>query len=146
MCGVEQTSNIIAVLEAATADPASPLHFTPVRLRRRKDGWTPERQRRFVAWVALTGRSDLAAARVGMTPQSACRLRRHSEGSGFAPALEAAYSLAKRARRAVAAKGSSAFFVSREAEPSTPHETSAEPSARFSGALARWRGGAIARS
>ena len=145
---MEQNGNILALLEAATADPGSPLYFTPVRLRRRRDGWTEERQRRFIAYVALTGRSRLAAALVDMTPQSACRLRRQSEGTGFGAALGAAYSLARRARRAAAAEGSSgaAFSFPMEAETSEPCEPFAEPSAALpQGALAARRGDAIAR-
>jgi hypothetical protein len=147
MADMEQNGNILTLLEAATADPGSPLYFTPVRLRRRRDGWTEERQRRFIAYVALTGRSKFAAALVDMTPQSACRLRRQSEGTRFGAALGAAYSLARRAR-AASAQGSSgaAFLVSMEAELSEPCEPFAEPSAaRPPGVLAGRGGDAIAR-
>jgi hypothetical protein len=143
---MEQTSNILAVFEAATADPASPIYFTPVATRPRRDGWTPERQRRYVAALALTGRVDRAAAIVGLSQQSAGRLRLRSDGQGFGLACCAALILARRAlhARAAATEGplGRAFFVSREAEP---YETSAEPSEGLSGSLAGSRGGAIAR-
>jgi hypothetical protein len=147
---MEQTSNILAGLEAATADPDSPLYFTPVTVRARRDGWSPERQRRYVAALALTGRVDRAAALVGLSQQSAGRLRLRPDGESFGLACSAALTLAKRARyarRSAAAKVSlgSAFFVSREAEPSTTNETSAQPSEVLCGALAGRRGGAIAR-
>lgn len=91
---------ILSTLEAATYDSASPLHFTPVRLRARADGWTEQRQRRFVAALAALGRADLAAAHVGMTEQTARRLSLRPDGASFAAACEAAYTFAKTARRA----------------------------------------------
>jgi hypothetical protein len=127
---MEQTSNSLAIYEAATADPDSPLYFTPVAVRTRRDGWSPERQRRFVAELALTGRVDHAAALVGLTPQSAGRLRLRPDGESFGLACSAAITLAKRARYAVRraeAKGSSgaAFFVLRK--PDLPHITKLPP-------------------
>jgi hypothetical protein len=160
---MEQNRNRLAILEGATADPASPLFFTPVVVRARQDGWTPERQRRFVAALALTGRVDRAAATVGLSQQSASRLRPRPDGESFGLACCAALTLARRASHARLSAGAkvslgSAFFFLREAEPSTLIETSAEPSAaRFQTAkpagegappasLAGRRGDAIARS
>jgi hypothetical protein len=45
--------------------PAAALDFTPVPLRSRRDGWTPERQRLYVAALARTGHGGKAAAAVG---------------------------------------------------------------------------------
>ncbi len=51
------------------------LAFAPVPRRARRDGWTPERQRRYVLALAATGQGGGAAALVGMGPQSACAAR-----------------------------------------------------------------------
>lgn len=65
--------------------------FTPVPTRRaRADGWTRERQRDFIA--ALTHCGDVAAAAraVGMSMQSAYRLRKRAGAESFSAAWEAA--------------------------------------------------------
>lgn len=97
---MDTLSDILSALEAATQESASPLYFTLVRLRARVDGWTPERQRRYVAALAATGRADRAAALVGMTEQTAARLRRRPDAASFAAACSAAVTLAKQLRRA----------------------------------------------
>ena len=85
-------------------------HFTPVRLRGRIDGWTPERQRLYVAALARTGSARSAAAEVGLTEQSAGRLRRRPEAAEFARACEAACRIGKIGRRSAAARPP-AFFA-----------------------------------
>lgn len=86
---------------AVPIEPAEDIpHFTPVRLRRRVDGWTPERQRLYVAALARWGSGRRAAAEVGLTPQSAARLRRRPEAASFAGACEAAWRIGKGRRRA----------------------------------------------
>src|SRR5687768_6149438 len=72
------------------APPAGPLDFDPVALRHRHDGWTPERQREYVEALADTGFASAAAARVGMSVQSANRLRRRADGRSFDLACRAA--------------------------------------------------------
>lgn len=68
--------------------------FTPVpRLTTRYDGWTPERQRGFIAALADTGSVRAAAHAVNMTPEGAYLLRRHAEAASFRKAWEAALSL-----------------------------------------------------
>ncbi|CAM3117403.1 hypothetical protein SPAN111604_04625 [Sphingomonas antarctica] len=62
----------------------------PVRRRRRADGWTPERQRRFVEVLADTGVVKLAAMAVNMTEQAAYALKRAPGAEGFAAAWRAA--------------------------------------------------------
>ncbi len=88
-----------------TANPASPargaaiaalLDFDPVPVRRRRDGWTPERQRRYVAALFETGHGGKAARAVGMTEQGAAKLRRRPDAASFARACEAAYRAARR--------------------------------------------------
>ena len=63
--------------------------FLPVPLRTRTDGWTPERQARFIGLLAETGSVAEAARRVGMGRESAWRLRRRSEAETFAHAWDA---------------------------------------------------------
>jgi hypothetical protein len=83
--------------------PASPrdtathavAHFVPASHRLRIDGWTPENQRLFCETLADCGLVREAAAAVGMTPQTAYRLRRRAEGKGFAMAWDAALYLAR---------------------------------------------------
>jgi hypothetical protein len=64
--------------------------FEPVELRARHDGWTAARQRRFLEELADCGLVGEAAARVGMTRQSAYQLRRRAEGTAFGFAWETA--------------------------------------------------------
>jgi hypothetical protein len=50
--------------------------FTPVPVRRRADGWTPGRQAAFLEHLAARLSVTEAAGRVGMSRESAYRLRR----------------------------------------------------------------------
>jgi hypothetical protein len=63
--------------------------FIPAPVRARHDGWTPERQRAFIEALADCGSVTEAARRVGMSVESAYRLRRHPLGMNFARAWEA---------------------------------------------------------
>lgn len=110
---MEQLDSLLAPLEAATREPASALYFDPVSPRARHDGWTQERQRRFVAALAFTGETGKAAALAGMTAHSAARLRRRPDGASFANACRAASDFAKRLRRAQAAAAQGAAEVSK---------------------------------
>lgn len=68
--------------------------FAPVpRQCQRHDGWTEDRQRRFIEALADTGSVKAAAHRVNMTPEGAYMLRRHPEAAGFRKAWEAALAL-----------------------------------------------------
>ena len=64
------------------------------RLRVRKDGWTAERQREFLAALADTGCVSVAAEAAGIRPRSAYRLRRHPAGAAFAKAWDEALMVA----------------------------------------------------
>jgi hypothetical protein len=65
-------------------DLSKPLpEFTPVPLRARRDGWTPERQFAYVVALAAFGHGGRAAHAVEMTEQSACRLRRRPGAAAF---------------------------------------------------------------
>ncbi|HEU5286063.1 MAG TPA: hypothetical protein VFU20_06075 [Sphingomicrobium sp.] len=77
----------------APVDPDPPA-FAPAPLRPRRDGWTAERQRAFIAALAETGCVSEACAEVGITPRSAYRLREHAAAAGFRVAWEHAESLA----------------------------------------------------
>ena len=52
--------------------------------RTRRDGWTAERQLRFLDGLAVTRSVSSAAAAAGMSRESAYRLRNRSDGSLFA--------------------------------------------------------------
>lgn len=69
----------------ATEIPA----FTPVpTVRSRRDGWTPERQRAFIAALAESGVIATAARSVGMGVTSAYNLRRRAGAESFARAWD----------------------------------------------------------
>jgi hypothetical protein len=88
--------------EAATDERASSLGFAPVPVRARHDGWTPQKQREFVEELADTGCVRAAAAKVGMTEQSASRLRRRPDARAFNLVCEAALHASVRRIRAIA--------------------------------------------
>ncbi len=73
----------------ATATDPLPT-YAPVVLAPRRNGWTADRQRRFLATLAETGRVALACAEVGLTARSAYRLRHHPQGKAFAQAWDTA--------------------------------------------------------
>jgi hypothetical protein len=62
--------------------------FTPVPLRYRADGWTPLKQADFLGALAETGSIAAAARRVGMTRESAYRLRDKPGAESFAAAWD----------------------------------------------------------
>lgn len=78
-----------AALAPPDYDPAD-YRWVPVRRRPRFDGWTEEKQRRFIETLADTGLVNLAAKAVGMTRESSYRLRRSAHGAAFARAWDAA--------------------------------------------------------
>lgn len=68
--------------------------FTPVpRKRERHDGWTPERQRAFVAALADTGCVSIACRMVNMSQPSHYHLRRQPGAESFRAAADAAHTL-----------------------------------------------------
>lgn len=70
-------------------DPAD-YRWVPVRRRPRYDGWTEEKQRRFIETLADTGLVNVAAKAVGLTRAGAYQLRRSPHGAAFARAWDAA--------------------------------------------------------
>lgn len=68
--------------------------FTPVPRRcQRHDGWTPERQRRFIEALADLGSVEAAARAVDMSSVGAYQLRRQPGAGEFRAAWEAALAL-----------------------------------------------------
>jgi hypothetical protein len=63
--------------------------FTPVPLRFRRDGWTPGRQADFLGHLAEIWCVAAAARHVGMTRESAYRLRDKPAAESFAAAWDA---------------------------------------------------------
>ncbi len=62
--------------------------FLPVHQRARRDGWTPERQARFLAELAITRSVTKAAREVGMARETAYRLRARPGAESFAAAWD----------------------------------------------------------
>ena len=60
--------------------------FAPVPTRTRRDGWTWARQAQFIGALAETGSVAQAAVRVGMSRESAWRLRLREGAESFAAA------------------------------------------------------------
>ncbi|HYI48755.1 MAG TPA: hypothetical protein VEX35_09860 [Allosphingosinicella sp.] len=92
----------LKALRKAAAGSGDPFDFDPVPVRARHDGWTPKKQRLYVEGLADTGCASEAAARVGMTEQSANRLRRRPDARGFDIACEAALEFGLRGLRSAA--------------------------------------------
>jgi hypothetical protein len=70
-------------------DPAQE-PFTPVPVSPRADGWTRDKQIAFIEALAETACVATAAARVGMSRESAYRLRARPDAASFRAAWEAA--------------------------------------------------------
>jgi hypothetical protein len=78
------------ILAPMPPEDDDPFVFTPVATSPRTDGWSAERQRAFIAELATHGGVAAAARAVGMTPQSARRLRTRPDAAGFVRAWNAA--------------------------------------------------------
>jgi hypothetical protein len=82
-------------LDAHGHDPAA-YDWVPVLKKRRKDGWSPDKQRAFIEALADTGSVVTAAQRVGMSESSAYRLRRAPGAEAFDRAWGAAIDAASK--------------------------------------------------
>lgn len=82
-------------LDAHGHDPAA-YDWVPVLKKRRKDGWSPDRQRAFIEALADTGSVVTAAQCVGMSESSAYRLRRSPGAEAFDRAWSAAIDAASK--------------------------------------------------
>lgn len=70
--------------------------FYPVPTRARRDGWTVQRQTDFLGFLAETGSVMAAAEMVGVSRNSAYRLRARPGAESFAAAWDAALWLPER--------------------------------------------------
>jgi len=70
--------------------PLEQLAFTPVPVKARRDGWTAARQRGLVDRLALGATVAVAARGVGMSRESAYRLRERAGAASFAAAWDKA--------------------------------------------------------
>jgi hypothetical protein len=88
----ENPDDVAAAFSPDTPESYNPedYRWVPVRRRPRYDGWTDEKQRRFIEVLADTGIVTAAAKAVGMSRESANRLRRSPHGAAFARAWDAA--------------------------------------------------------
>lgn len=82
-------------LDAHGHDPAA-YDWVPVLKKRRKDGWSPDKQRAFIEALADSGSVVTAALRVGMSESSAYRLRRSPGAEAFDRAWSAAIDAASK--------------------------------------------------
>lgn len=91
----------------------SDIPFTPVpTASTRHDGWTPARQRRFIDHLAQWGGVVAAARAVGMTKQSAYRLRDRPGAESFAEAWGLALDMGRdRAREVAIDRGLNGYSV-----------------------------------
>lgn len=76
--------------------PPGALAFTPVPVRPRRDGWSAEKQRRFIRVLAETGLVVHAARMVGMSERSVHRLALREDAEQFSRAWDAALRVAAR--------------------------------------------------
>jgi len=77
-------------IDPAERAPAPTIDFEPAKLRRRYDGWSAEKQIRFVEALAATKCVDEACRIVGMSDTSAYTLRNRPCGQDFARAWDIA--------------------------------------------------------
>lgn len=82
-------------LDAHGHDPAA-YDWVPVLKKRRKDGWSPDKQRAFIEALADSGSVVTAAQHVGMSESSAYRLRRSPGAEAFDRAWSAAIDTASK--------------------------------------------------
>lgn len=82
-------------LDAHGHDPAA-YDWVPVLKKRRKDGWSPDKQRAFIEALADCGSVVTAAQQVGMSESSAYRLRRSPGAEAFDRAWSAAIDAASK--------------------------------------------------
>ena len=81
-------------MNPSSSRPAA--QFEPVPLRPRADGWTPERQIRFIDALAETACVADACKAVGLSERSAYALRARPDAASFRGAWEAAVDLGLR--------------------------------------------------
>ena len=81
--------------DTAATKPAILADYRPVpQSAARHDGWTAERQRRFLTVLAETGCISEACGQAGVSSRSAYRLRQRADAAAFATAWDQALRLA----------------------------------------------------
>jgi hypothetical protein len=78
--------------------PPPVIAFTPVPLRRRADGWTPDLQLRFILGLSRGLTPGEAALSVGKNRQNAYALRKRPGGESFAAAWDSVVAYMRRVR------------------------------------------------
>lgn len=89
------TTETDTALDAHGHDPAA-YDWVPVLKKRRKDGWSPDKQRAFIEALADCGSVVTAALHVDMSESSAYRLRRSPGAEAFDRAWSAAIDAASK--------------------------------------------------
>lgn len=89
------TAEPATALDAHGHDPAA-YDWVPVLKKRRKDGWSPDKQRAFIEVLADCGSVATAARAVGMSESTAYRLRRSPGAEAFDRAWSAAIDAASK--------------------------------------------------
>jgi hypothetical protein len=79
--------------QSPAQSPTPTIDFEPAQLRARHDGWTAQKQIRFIEFLAATRCVDEACRRVGMSDTSAYELRNRPCGAAFARAWDLALEL-----------------------------------------------------
>lgn len=88
------TDQPISVPVPHTELPDGLLDFEPVPRRYRHDGWTPDRQKQFIRWLAVTGCVERAARMVNIAQPNCYALRMAPGAEGFRRAWDSALDFA----------------------------------------------------
>lgn len=117
--------------------PRIPIFYV-VPIRARKDGWTPVRQAEFIGWLAETRNVAEAARRVGMTRETAYRLRSRPWSGSFCMAWDSAVRCGD-ARGRATGESVEAFRTRVEAERQTPLPKVTVPHLQWRIETGRWQ-------
>lgn len=109
---------------------ADSLAFEPVkRNRERVNGWSPDRQRAFIAALVLTGSPKQAAEAVERNAAGVDKLKQAADGASFAAACEAAIALHRERERFRLDQALAALARPRAASPACTGEGRGEGAA-----------------
>lgn len=125
-------------------DP-SVIAFTPVPLRRRADGWSPELQLRFIVALSRGLTPGDAARSVGKNRQNAYALRNRPGAESFAAAWDAVVARVRKARALGRQLRPRPGFAS-EAPPPSPPTRPGSPRRAEAEAIARRGKAAVQRA
>ena len=81
--------------ESPSTQPLDSPEFKPVPTTPRHDGWTPERQRRFIEALCLLGSVAAACRAVRLSSASAYKLRGRPDAASFAAAWSIALAMGR---------------------------------------------------